>query len=215
MGVCFQLFCFGFFFPFPFHTVEVLSHTVAAAIVNYLSIQGSCWKQASSWNFPWQYAETGAVSGHCWLLVQLQFSEQTFYFSGLLWERYKQLSGWTAKTVFSKYNFFFFFFFNCTWNVCDEITLYTYSVFEKFHAWPYYFIFLSLIATLGRLLTGIAISKIRPKLSAILICVPVQSPSTCSSVWLRNSQPLSHYVRGSSCVGWDKLCFVEACMTFL
>lgn len=159
-----------------------------------------------------QRQELSQDTAGCWFnsslvnrhFISLDYCENNI--NNCLGEQQKQCSANTTS---------FFFFFNCTWNVCDEITLYTYSVFEKFHAWPYYFIFLSLIATLGRLLTGIAISKIRPKLSAILICVPVQSPSTCSSVWLRNSQPISHYVHSSSCVGWDKLCFVEACMTFL
>lgn len=158
----------------------------------------------------------GAISGHCWLPVQLQFSEQTFYFSGLLWE-HRQLSGWTihSETSVQQIQLFFFFLTACEMPVIRSHCAHIHYLRSSTLGPIILFIFLSLIATSGRLLTGIAISKIGPNLSAILICVPVQSPSICSSVWLRNSQPLSHYVHSSSCVWWDKLCFLEACMTFL
>lgn len=76
----FNYFGLGFFVSFA----EVLSHTVAAAIVNYSAFKTALKIFFVELSQPLCIDIAGAVSGHCWLQVQLQFSEQTFYFSGLL-----------------------------------------------------------------------------------------------------------------------------------
>lgn len=60
-----------------------------------------------------RYAETGAISGHCWLAVQPQFSKWIFYFSGLQCKPHRQLSGRTthSKTSVQQIQLFIFLFF--------------------------------------------------------------------------------------------------------
>lgn len=111
MGVCFQLFCFDFF-SFSFHKVEVLSHTLAGAIVNHLSIQDSSWKllhKTFPGNMQRQELSQGTagcqfnydlVNGHS---ISLDYCENNI--DNCLDEQF------TAKTVFSKYNFLFSFCF--------------------------------------------------------------------------------------------------------
>jgi len=81
MGVCFQLYCSVFFISFPY-SQSFESHT--SHCNSYLPQHARKLLKASSWTFPWQYAETGDISGHYQLTVQVQFSKWTFYFSVLL-----------------------------------------------------------------------------------------------------------------------------------
>ena len=114
------------FFSFPFHTVKVLSHTPATAIVIYLSMQENFWKLlhgpflgnmqrqeislgTTSWQFKYNLA-----NGH---FISLYYCENKV--DNCLDEKV------TAKRVIRKCRFLFSLFFNCTWNVSDQITLYT------------------------------------------------------------------------------------------